>query len=67
LRIWNVERQGGQLVLRWQGGSGLYQVQARNALGSGSWQNLESPTTNTVFTHAGVSPMFYRVQSLPNP
>ena len=65
LWIHTVARDGNDITLAWQGGSGHYQVQARQTVGNGAWQNLSNPTTNTTFTHSCLSPMFYRVQSLP--
>jgi len=67
LWIESIAFNNGEVTLNWQGGSGRYQVQARNELNNGSWQNLGPVTTNTVFTHVCLSPMFYRVESLPNP
>jgi hypothetical protein len=67
LWIEDIAQDDGEVTLRWQGGSGRYQVQARTILGTGAWQNLGPPTTNTFFSHTCLSPMFYRVQSLPNP
>ena len=66
--VWieDITHRNGEVTLRWQGGSGLYQVQARTILCTGAWQNLGAPTTNTVFPHTCLSPMFYRVLSLPN-
>lgn len=68
LPLWieSITHQAGEVTLRWQNGSGLYQVQARESLSTGAWQNLGAPTTNTVFTHTCLSPLFYRVQSLTN-
>ncbi len=67
LWIEQVARSDNEITLRWQGGSGRYQVQARENLNSGTWQNLGPVTTNTTFTHTCHSPMFYRVESLNNP
>jgi len=67
LWIEGITQTNGEVNLRWQGGSGRYQVQARSDLIGGLWQNLGPVTTNTFFTHTCLSPMFYRVQSLPNP
>ena len=63
-----ISRSGDQLILRWQGGTGRYQLQQRVDLTSGEWQNASEPTTDTSFT-ATVSggTVFYRVQSLPTP
>ena len=67
--LWSesITHTNDEVTLRWQGGSGRYQVQARSELGGSSWKNLGAPTTNTVFTHTCLSPIFYRVVSLPNP
>jgi WD40 repeat protein len=62
-----VSQSHGEITFHCQGGSGRYQVQARSSLSSGSWQDLGGPSTNAIFTHACLSPMFYRVQGLPNP
>ena len=68
LPLWIIEAtyQDYAVTLRWQGGSGRYQVQARMSFATGAWQNLGGPTTNTESTYACLSPMFYRVQSLLN-
>ena len=55
------------LTLRWQGGSGRYQLQGCSNLTSAQWQDLGPPATHTSVTHSCLSPIFYRVQSLPNP
>jgi hypothetical protein len=67
LWIEDITQSKGEVTLHWHGGSGLYQVQARAVLGVGDWQNLGPVTTNTVFTHTCLRPLFYRVESLPNP
>jgi len=66
LWIEQTTRNGNEITLHWGGGSGLYQLQARNSLTAGDWQNLGSPTTNTTATHSCLSPIFYRVLSLSN-
>src|SRR5262249_39431970 len=52
LWIEGITQSNGEVTLRWQGGSGRYQVQARSALGAGTgdWQNLGPVTPNTVLT-----------------
>ncbi len=67
LWITDASLNGKKITLRWQGGSGLYRVQARPRLDKGRWHYLGSPTTNTTFTHSARSRLFYRVVSLPNP
>lgn len=68
LWIETVTQSAGEIILRWQGGSGLYQSQQRTNLTSGTWENVGSPTVATALTNAvSASPVFYRVQSLPNP
>ena len=69
LPLWieSVTQADGKVTLRWQGGSGLYRVQARRHLEKGKWHNLGPVTTNTTFTHSSRSRLFYRVQSLPDP
>lgn len=66
LWISDVTRNGNEVILQWRGGSGRYQLQGRNSLSAGQWGNIGNPTTNTVFSHVCLSPMFYRVQSLTN-
>ena len=63
-----ISRSDDQLILRWQGGTGRYQLQHREDLTGGELQNVSEPTTDTSFT-ATVSgrTVFYRVQSLPTP
>jgi hypothetical protein len=62
-----VLRSGAQTILKWQGGSGLYQLQSRTNLTSGSWENVGNATTNTTVTNITSSTLYFRVQSLPNP
>jgi WD40 repeat protein len=59
-------RASGQTILRWQGGTGHYQLQQCTNFGSGNWENIGSSTTATTATNppAG-NQVFYRVQSLP--
>jgi len=58
---------GGNAVLRWTGGSGLYQLQRRANFAAGSWENVGGPTTASAATNVISATVFYRVQSLPNP
>jgi WD40 repeat protein len=67
LWIEQITRSGNEVTLRWQGGSGRYQLQACTNLNGDTWQNIGNPTTNTMATHSCVAPIFYRVQSLPSP
>jgi len=61
----SITQSNGKVVLNWQGGSGLYQVQARREMDKGDWHNLGAPTRRTTFTHALSSQFFYRVISIP--
>ena len=68
LWIDQVEHAANQLIVRWQGGSGRYRIQRRNSLTRGAWHNFGPPTTATSLTNKITrKPVFYRVQSLPNP
>ena len=67
LWISEISQTNNEITLRWEGGRGRYQLQACRSLGSSQWQNLGPPTTNTTVTSACMAPIFYRVQSLPNP
>lgn len=49
-RFVSVTRNGNQLTLKWQGSSARYQVQRRGAFGSGQWEDVGAPTTDTNFT-----------------
>jgi len=64
-------RQGGRLMLEWDGGSGLYQLQSCTNLTQGLWHNVGEPTTATCVTNSVTNTLsgavFYRVESLPNP
>ncbi len=62
-----ITRTGNETVLNWQGGSGLYQLQANTNFTTNGWQNLGPATTNTVATNVSTATLFFRVQSLPNP
>ena len=56
------------VTLRWQGGSGRYQLQGRNSLSAGEWQSIGTTTNTTTVTHSCLgSRMSFRVQSLSNP
>ena len=61
----SITQANGKAVLNWQGGSGLYQVQARREMDKRDWHNLGAPTRRTTFTHALSSQFFYRVISIP--
>jgi hypothetical protein len=67
-RITGVTEQSGSVVLAWQSvANHTYQVQARDALGTGSWANLGSALTATTSTTSFTNPIagpvkFYRVQ-----
>jgi hypothetical protein len=72
LRLESATTAANGTTIRWQSGAGRrYQVAARPALGSGSWQNLGAPVTATnalaEFLDAGATNRmnFYRVQALP--
>jgi hypothetical protein len=67
LWIEDIQHSGGQVVLRWAGGSGRYQLQCTANLATGSWADVGGPTTATAATNAVTGTTFYRVQSLPNP
>ena len=67
LCVESIARTGEETVLKWHGGSGLYQLQSSADLGSNSWQNVGSATTNRFATNINSSTLFFRVQSLPNP
>ena len=62
-----ITRTGNETILHWQGGSGLYQLQSNPNFTTNGWQNLGTPTTNTVATNVSTTTLFFRVQSLPNP
>ena len=62
-----ITRTGNETVLNWQGGSGLYQLQANTNVTTNGWQNVGAPTTNTVATNVAATTQFFRVQSLPTP
>lgn len=66
LGIEEIVHTAGQVILRWSGGSGLYQLQSTGDLAGGVWQNVGFPTTATAATNAVTGTVFYRVQSLPN-
>lgn len=65
--IESIQRTGNECILRWQGGSGLYQLQSNPDYATNGWQNVGAPTTNTCATNVSSSTLFFRVQSLPNP
>lgn len=56
---------GAQAVLRWNGGSGLYQLQSCTNLLDNSWGNIGAATTNTFATNTTSATLFFRVQSRP--
>ena len=63
----SITRAGNQTILKWQGGSGVYQLQSSTSLPGGTWQNVGSATTNTSATNIASSTLFFRVQNLPQP
>ena len=65
--IGTITRSGHETIYQWQGGSGLHQLQSNTNLTTNGWQNVGTPTTNTVATNVSPSSLFFRVQSLPNP
>jgi len=65
LWIEEIQHTGSQVVLRWQGGTGRYQLQQRANLSAGQWENVGNPTTATSVTNAVAGSVFYRLQSLP--
>jgi WD40 repeat protein len=67
LVISEIARSGHEAVLRWSGGSGLYQLQRATNLVNGLWENAATPSSATAATNAISGTVFYRVQSLPNP
>jgi WD40 repeat protein len=57
--------EGGQMIVRWVGGTGRYQLQRALAL-DGGWQDEGSDlTTNSATVISGNSSAFYRVVDLP--
>ena len=66
--ILEITRDDQRIILRWSGGSGLYQVQRRNDPIKGKWHDVGHPTTAMSVTNKlNSQKVFYRVQSLPNP
>lgn len=65
LWVEEVVQAGNQIVLRWQGGSGLYQLQRTTNVVSGPWENVGAPSPATRSTNAITGTIFYRVQSVP--
>ncbi len=62
LTISQVTPEAGQIVLRWSGGQGPYQLQRRADLTTGSWENVGGTTTGTSASDAmEAKVMFYRV------
>jgi len=60
-----ITRTGSQTILKWQGGTGLYQLQSRTNFTNDAWHDLGSSTTNTVATNLSSATTFYRVFSRP--
>lgn len=55
----------GEIFIEWQGGSPPYQVQTRESLSAGGWEDVGAPTTENIFSAppgAG-QPRFFRVVS----
>lgn len=62
----NPRREGNGLRLEWLGASGPYQLQRRETLAAGDWQNLGSPSNDPSATvDLSGSQAFFRVISLP--
>jgi WD40 repeat protein len=63
--IHSAARQNGQLVLRWVGGTGRYQLQRTSAFPADWHDEGGILTTNAAVVPTGASKSFYRVVSLP--
>jgi hypothetical protein len=64
VRITTVSKDAANIIITWSGGTPPYQLQRRNSLSSGSWENVGSATSNTQATDTlSAGPMFYRVGS----
>lgn len=63
IRISTPSREGGQLVLRWFGGTGPYRLQRSFPLGS-NWENEGGVLTTNFTVLTGTSNSFYRVIDL---
>jgi hypothetical protein len=64
LRIANIAVTGATVTVTWAGGQPPYQLQRRNNLTAGNWENVGDPTNATQATDAiGPGSMFYRVWS----
>ena len=62
LNISAVSLESGQIVVRWTGGVGPYQLQRRASLTSGNWENVGGTTAGmTASDTATAQVMFYRV------
>jgi hypothetical protein len=64
LRITDVAIAGSTVTVSWEGGQPPYQLQRRNSITSGNWEDVGSATSSTQGTDVlGVDRMFYRVVS----
>ena len=64
VRITSIRVRDGQAILQWIGGTGRYQLQARDLPPVSEWANIGSPTTELeASTPAGGQGAFFRVLS----
>jgi len=64
LQMLGVSISGSTVTVNWEGGQPPYQLQRRNSLSSGDWENVGTPTNATQGTDVlGDGMMFYRVSS----
>jgi hypothetical protein len=62
LRITDVTVAGSTVTVSWEGGQPPYQLQRRNNVTGGNWEDVGSPTSSTEATDTlGDGMVFYRV------
>jgi len=61
-RLISVTPGNGKVVVRWEGGTSLYQLQGRTNL-TAAWEDVGAPTDDTSYTNVLTQPMmFYQVK-----
>lgn len=64
LEISSVNREAGQVMLEWTGGTSPYVIQQRSQIGEGSWEDLKVTETPVVQIPGEIQSSFFRIASV---